>query len=257
MTWSFVQAAGATSSTFDYVGNVASAGLTLTGVTAGNLLVFAVGALNDGTLSVSDNNGNTWSTSNRIAHNDPASVNNHQQLWWCPAVNAGSTTVTVTRTGGTISYFAIYLAEYDYSTNGTISLVSSAQAWTSPTSTSHTSGSTAGSAAAGDLVLGQFFRATDNLAPAPADGKTTRASQEGTLHMSPALSEVLSATAGTQSAAFSTSSANNGLVQVAVLRETPAVLPPADFANTAVTETTADFSWTAASGASFYELVIE
>ena len=239
MTWSFVQGNGSSASAFTYAGNVVSATVTLTGVTAGNMLVLAVGANQDGTLSVSDGTGNTWSTSNRLTQTVTATTN-VAELWWVPAAAGGSTTVTVTRTGGTQSFMALYLAEYDF-TGGSVSLRTSVGA-SSPSGTSHTSGSTPSAATAGDLVLGAFFRATSNLSPAASDGKTARAGQASTTGMSPALSELLSASAGTQSVSFSTSTANSGAVIAAVFSDGGAA--PVTSTQYAGSATTVSGTWT-------------
>lgn len=220
MAWTFVQGYGSSASAVKFAGDVASTTVVLpSNVTAGNVLVAYVGVFTDGTgVTVSDNRSNTWATSKRLAV-PHASVDSRGEIWWVVAGTTASTTVTFQRTGGTYGWWNVYVAEYNVG-NATVSQITTASATQDSNTTSHSSGATSGSAAAGDLVLGMFFRSTDALNPSPSDGKTLRGAPLASGSMAGALSENLSASAGTQSAAFTLSTADAGLTGCLVLRAT-------------------------------------
>ena len=117
-TYTYIQAQN--NNTASYTGNLAYS----PSVTAHSLLlVGCVMGLKTGSVTVSDNNGNSYT---RLTGADVTVGGSVVSYWYTANANAGATTVTCADGGGGASYVQLSIAEYGTSSGGSYDVASSA-----------------------------------------------------------------------------------------------------------------------------------
>ena len=166
-------------------------------VTAGDTLILVFTNWISGGASstgVSDNNGNTWV---KATEGFPGASEN-LGIYYVLNANAGATTVTVTWAANQFCQMFIQA----YAGGNVPTFVGSQAAIAGPSASPYSSGNTPFAAVGGELVIGAFGDPNSHIATlAINDGKTSQYAQHlGGVDM--IVDDLLSASAGTQSASF-------------------------------------------------------
>ena len=150
--------------------------VTITGVTAGNLLVLVMPytSQNRSITSIADDKSNTWAIGPARADADSSSC----EMWYAMNVAAGNTVVTVTMDAGTAANESPVVLEYS-------GIVTSGAVEGTPVSLGIPTGASPGTTAAitttvnGCLLLGSVFIQTPARPPSQTSGYTTRLDETG------------------------------------------------------------------------------